>query len=52
MKNRIPFAALTAAFTIVGGAIGRAIHDAGNVVVVVGILAAIGDLAALASGDN
>ncbi len=49
MKNRIPFAALTAAFTIAGGAVGHSLPSEAAFIVVT-ILAAVGGMAAAFSG--
>ncbi len=47
MKNSLPFAALTFAFTVAGSALGFALHESQvELVVVTGVIAMIGGVAA------
>jgi hypothetical protein len=53
MKNRIPFAALTGAFTIAGACVAYAFKDAIEVgIVAVALVAFIGGAAAAFSGET
>lgn len=52
MKNRIPFAALTFAFTVAGACLGYAIKDPATLFMIVVVVAAIGAIAAAASGET
>ena len=53
MKNRLPFAALTFAFTIAGACAGYSIKvDGGGMAMVVFLIASIGAMAAGLSGEQ
>lgn len=52
MKNRLPFAALTFAFTIAGACIGYLISRESDMTMVVFVVAGIGAFAAAMSGDG
>lgn len=53
MKNRITLGALTAAFTIAGGAFGYGVHLNPEITVVgVGVLSVLGFVAAMALGES
>jgi RsiW-degrading membrane proteinase PrsW (M82 family) len=52
MKNRLPFAALTIAFTIAGACIGYTMHDNSESINALIFVAFIGGVAAAVSGDN
>ena len=52
MKNRLPFAALTFAFTIAGACLGYTQMRPEALCFLVGIVAFVGAIAAASSGDN
>ena len=52
MKNRIPFAAFTFAFTVAGACLGHAINEPVSLSLAVFVIASIGGIAAAMSGDN
>jgi len=52
MKNRLPFAALTIAFTVAGSVLGYAVKDPATLGSIVIAIAGIGGFAAAASGTD